>query len=123
MFTRSFVTEIIAPNTTGQPAFVAWPVTLAEGLIEPRVVLFNASAATIQILIGLGLLYRPTVRVALVTSFTWTFGIWWVGEGLGGLFTGAASPLRGAPGTALLYVFAGPVVAEWPLGPEGASVS
>jgi hypothetical protein len=112
MFTRSFLTEIIAPNATGQPAVVAWPITLAERLIEPRLAIFNSFAATIQILIGLGLLYRPTVRIALLTSFTWAFGIWWVGEGLGGLFTGAASPLTGAPGAALLYVFAGLVA--WP---------
>lgn len=112
MFTRSFVTEIVAPNTAGQPVFVAWPVRLAERLIEPRIVLFNAFAASIQILIGLGLLYRPTVKVALLTSFAWALGIWWVGEGLGGLFTGAASPLTGAPGAALLYVFAGLVA--WP---------
>ena len=112
MFTRSFVTQIIAPNTVDQPRFVAWPITLAEHLIEPRVALFNASAATIQILIGLGLLYRPTVRMALLSSFAWALGVWWIGEGLGGLFTGAASPLTGAPGAALLYVFAGLIL--WP---------
>ena len=44
MFTRSFVTQIIAPNTVDQPRFVAWPITLAEHLIEPRVALFNAHA-------------------------------------------------------------------------------
>ena len=112
MFTRSFATQIIAPNTIGQPRFVAWPITLAEHLIEPRVALFNVFAATIQILIGLGLLCRPTVKVALLTSFAWALGVWWIGEGLGGLFTGAASPLTGAPGAALLYVFAGLIV--WP---------
>jgi len=112
MFTRSFVTQIITPNTIGQPRFIAWPITLTEHLIEPRVALFNASAATIQILIGLGLLYRPTVRMALLGSFAWALGVWWIGEGLGGLFTGAASPLTGAPGAALLYVFAGLIM--WP---------
>ena len=111
MFTRSFVTQIITPNTIGQPRFVAWPITLAEHLIEPRVALFNAFVATLQILIGLGLLYRPTVKVALLSSFAWALGVWWIGEGLGGLFTGAASPLTGAPGAALLYVFAGRSVA------------
>ena len=112
MFTRSFVTQIITPNTIGQPRFVAWPITLAEHLIEPRVALFNAFAATLQILIGLGLLYRPTVKVALLSSFAWALGVWWIGEGLGGLFTGTASPLTGAPGAALLYVFAGLIL--WP---------
>jgi hypothetical protein len=113
MFGRSFVTQIIiAPNAIGQPAFVAGPVTFMANLIEPRVALFNAFAATIQLLIGLGLIYRPTVKAALLASFGWALGVWWVGEGLGGLFTGTASPLTGAPGAALLYVVAGMIV--WP---------
>jgi len=112
MFTRSFVTEIIAPNTAGQPGFVAWPITLAEHLIEPRVALFNAFAAALQILLGLGMLYRPTVRIALLGSIGWAVSVWWIGEGFGGLFTGAASPFTGAPGAALLYVLAGLII--WP---------
>jgi len=112
MFTRAFVTQIIAPNEIGQPGFVAGPVRLAAHLIEPRVVLFNLLAATIQVLIGLGLIYRPTVKTALLTSFGWALGVWWIGEGLGGLFTGTASPLTGAPGAALLYVLAGLIA--WP---------
>lgn len=112
MFSRSFVTQIISPNTIGQPRYVAWPITVAEHLIEPRVALFNAFAAALQILIGLGLLYRTTVKVALIGSSAWALGVWWIGEGLGGLFTGAASPLTGAPGAALLYVFAGLIL--WP---------
>jgi hypothetical protein len=112
MFGRSFVTQVIAPNEVGQPGFVADPISLVAHLIEPRVVLFNWFAATIQLLIGLGLIYRPTVKAALLTSFGWAVGVWWIGEGLGGLFTGASSPLTGAPGAALLYVLAGLIV--WP---------
>lgn len=115
MFGRAFVTTVIAPNAVGKPAFVAAPVTLAAHLIEPRVVLFNSFAAALQLLIGLGLLYRPTVRPALLASFAWALGVWWIGEGLGGLATGTASPLTGAPGPALLYVLAG--VLLWPHGP------
>ena len=112
MFSPSFVTQIIAPNAIRQPGFVAAPVTFMAHLIEPRVVLFNAFAATIQLLIGLGLIYRPTVKVALLASFGWALGIWWIGEGLGGLLTGTASPLTGAPGAALLYVLVGLIA--WP---------
>jgi hypothetical protein len=112
MFGRSFVTNVIAPNAVGQPGFVAGPVTLFARVIEPRVVVFNLFAATVQVLIGLGLIYRPTVKPALIASFGWALGIWWIGEGLGGLFTGTASPLTGAPGPALLYVLAGLIM--WP---------
>ena len=112
MFRRAFVTQIIAPNETGQPGFVAAPIKLAAHVIEPRVALFNLFAVAIQLLIGIGLLYRPTVKAALLTSFGWALGVWWIGEGLGGLFTGTASPLTGAPGAALLYVLAG--LMAWP---------
>ena len=112
MFRRAFVTQIIAPNETGQPGLVAAPIKLAAHLIEPRIALFNLFAVTIQVLIGIGLIYRPTVKAALLTSFGWALGDWWIGEGLGGLFTGTASPLTGAPGAALLYVLAGLIA--WP---------
>jgi hypothetical protein len=112
MFGRAFVTQIIAPNETGQPGFVAAPIRLIAHLIEPRIALFNLFAVAIQVLIGIGLIYRPTVKAALLTSFGWALGVWWIGEGLGGLFTGTASPLTGAPGAALLYVLAGLIA--WP---------
>lgn len=112
MFSRSFLRQIIVPNEIAQPGFVADPIKLFAHLVEPRVALFNVLAATIQLLIGLGLIYRPTVKAALLTSFGWALGVWWVGEGLGGLFTGTALPLTGAPGPALLYVLAGLVA--WP---------
>ena len=108
MFSRSFVTQIIAPNAIGQQGFVAAPVTFMAHLIEPRVALFNLFAAAIQLLIGLGLIYRPTVKVALLASFWWALGVWWIG----GLLTGTASPLTGAPGAALLYVLVGLIA--WP---------
>jgi hypothetical protein len=126
MFGRAFVTQVIAPNAVGQPGVVAGPVIFAAHLIGPRIALFNAFAATTQLLIGLGLVYRPTVKLALLASFGWGLGVWWVGEGLGGLLTGSASPLTGAPGPALLYVLAGLIV--WPraagglLGERGARV-
>lgn len=118
MFGRSFVSQVIAPNEVGQPGFVAAPIGLASHLIEPRVVVFNALAASIQLVIGLGLLYRPAVKAALLVSSAWALGVWWIGEGLGGLLTGTASPLTGAPGAALLYVFVG--LLAWPQPGVGA---
>ena len=50
--------------------------------------------------------------------------MWWLGEGLGGVFTGMASPLTGAPGAAPIYVLI--AVLAWPArpGPEhGPSVA
>jgi hypothetical protein len=52
------------------------------------------------------------VRPALAGSVVWGLAVWWLGEGLGGLLTGAASPASGAPGAALLYALA--AVLLWP---------
>jgi hypothetical protein len=106
MFGRSFVTGVLLPSAAGQPGFIAAPITWMAHVIEPHVALFNAFAASLQVLIGLGLLHRPTVKPALAISLVWAMGIWVVGEGIGMLFTGSASPLTGAPGAALLYVLA-----------------
>jgi hypothetical protein len=107
MFSKSFVTGVLLPSAAGQPSFVATPVTWAAHLIEPHVAVFNAFAAGLQVLVGIGLLYRPMVKPALAVSFVWALGIWFVGEGIGMLLTGSASPLTGAPGAALLYVALG----------------
>jgi hypothetical protein len=112
MFRRSFVTQIITPNEISQPGLIATPIRLIAHLIEPRVAWFNLLAVTIQVVIGVGLLCRPTVKAALLISFGWSLSIWWIGEGLGGLFTGHSSPLTAAPGAALLYVLAGLIA--WP---------
>ena len=113
MFGSTFVTGVILPASHGQPAIIGGPIVWMAGLVGPHVALFNAGAATLQVLIGLGLLYRPTVRVSLVASFMWASAIWFAGEGFGMIFAGTASPLTGAPGAASLYVVAGLLC--WPV--------
>jgi hypothetical protein len=112
MFGKTFIAGVILPNAVGQPGVIATPITWIAHLIAPQVALFNAFAASLQILIGLGLLYRPTVRPALLASFAWALGIWFVGEGFGLIATGSANALTGAPGAALLYVLVGTMC--WP---------
>jgi hypothetical protein len=114
MFGKTFITGVILPNAQGQPGVIADPITWIAHLIEPRVALFNSFAATLQVLIGLGLLQRRTVKPALLISFIWVGGIWITGEGLGGFFNDTANPLTGAPGAALLYIVVG--LMAWPEG-------
>jgi hypothetical protein len=101
MFGTSFVTGVLLPSAVGQPRFIGAPLTWLAHLIEPHVAVFDGFAAATQVLIGLGLLYRPTVRAALVISFVWALAVWIAGEGLGMLLTGSASPLSGARGAAV----------------------
>ena len=112
MFGNQFVPSYITANAAGQPEPIAWLINNAGHFISPDVGVWNALFATVQLVIGVGLLFRPTVRPALVTSFFWVFGVWLFGEGLGGLFTGTASALSGAPGSVFMYGLIG--LMAWP---------
>ncbi len=70
--------------------------------------------------IGIGLLRRRTVKVALAASIAWAFGVWWFGEGFGSILTGHASALMGAPGAVLLYALIGILV--WPTAADAPAV-
>jgi hypothetical protein len=103
MFGHGFVDGVIAPAAQGNPAPIARPALWAADVIAAQPVLWNALFASLQLAIALGLLGllgRRTVRPALAASIVWSLGIWWLGEGLGGVLTGAG-PIAGAPGPAL----------------------
>src|SRR5229473_1090150 len=114
MYRHEFVTRVLVPNAAGQPAPVARSITWAAGVVSHHLIVANTLSATIQVLIGVGLLVRATVRPAIVASLVWGIAVWWVGEGFGMLLTGKASPLTGAPGAVLLYGVIAVLV--WPSG-------
>jgi hypothetical protein len=111
MFSKAF-NQMLAGTATGNPAVIAKPITWDATLIDHHMVLLNAIFATIQLLLGLGIAFRPTARVALAASVLWALGVWWFGEGLGGVLSGAASPLNGAPGAVIIYALL--AVLLWP---------
>jgi hypothetical protein len=115
MFTKGFVTQIIEPAGMGSPALISNSVMGSGQIMLSHVAVFNALFATIQLLIGLGLLWRRTSRAALAGTIVWALGVWWLGEGLGGILTGSASPVTGAPGAALIYAII--AVLAWPPRP------
>ena len=119
MFGPDFANQVILPTAEGQPGSVSSTITHMAHLIAVQPALVNAIFASVQILIGIGLLIRQTVRPALALSFAWALGVWALGEGFGMLFTGMASPLTGAPGAALLYTVIGLLV--WPRATRPAS--
>jgi hypothetical protein len=126
MFTKAFVSQVIRPGTAGNPAVIAGPITWSADLMASHVAVFNALFASIQLLLGAGLLYRPTAKAALAASIPWALGVWWIGEGLGGLLAGTGNPLTGAPGAAVLYVLIALLARPHPEGashPESASVA
>ena len=111
MYTKAF-NQMLAATAAGNPSVIARPITWDATLVEHHLVLINTIFATIQLLLGLGIAFRPTVRVALAASIAWSLGVWWFGEGLGGVLSGAASPLNGAPGAVIIYALL--AVLLWP---------
>jgi hypothetical protein len=106
MFTRRFATQVIAPAGVGQPGFVAGPVGEAVRVILHQPAAMDLGFGLIQLALGAGILFPRTARWALAASVGWALAVWYLGEGLGGLFGSGASLLTGAPGAALLYATA-----------------
>jgi len=126
MYSHGFL-QMLTGLESGQPHWlsssIAWGVRFAHGDLG----VWNTLFAVTQIAIGLGILYRPTTKLALTGSFVWAFIVWWFGEAFGMLFMNMANPLTGAPGAVLLYGLIGLIV--WPndrpgglLGVRGAKI-
>ena len=112
MLTSAFARQVIAPAGSGQPGFVSWPVHEAASIIAHSPAAADIIFGLIQLTLGAGLLHRRTAKWALGASVGWALSVWYLGEGLGGLFGGGASMLTGAPGAALLYAVV--AVTVWP---------
>ena len=64
----------------------------------------------------------PDVPASVALSIVWAVLVWWFGEGLGGIFTGAATPLGGGPGAVFFYAVL--AVLLWPSrGPNAPFVA
>jgi len=112
MFTKAFP-QMLAGTSGGNPAIIASPINWSAGLITHHLGVLNAMFATIQVAIGLGIAWRPTARLALGASALWAASVWWLGEGLGGVVSGAGRPVNGAPGAVILYALL--AVLLWPV--------
>jgi hypothetical protein len=99
-------------TATGNPGWIAHTIRWNGSIVYHQPILTNALFAGIQFLIAFGLVYKRTLRPALALSIVWSIGVWWFGEGLGGVFTGAATPFGGGPGGVLFYALVAVVL--WP---------
>jgi hypothetical protein len=118
MYTKGF-TQMLAASAAGNPSVIARPITWDASLVQHHLVLLNTAFATIQLLLGLGIALRPTVRTALAASVVWSLAVWWLGEGFDGLLAGTSSPVGGAPGAVILYALL--AVLLWPADRSGES--
>jgi len=127
MYSNGFI-QMLTGMAPGQPAWLYHSLHWAANIANGNLTLWNTLFALTQVAIGLGLLYRPTLKPALLLSFGWAFIVWWFGEAFGMLFMNMANPLTGAPGAVLLYGLIGLMV--WPndrpgglLGVRGARIT
>jgi hypothetical protein len=131
MFSTAFG-HTLAATAPGNPAIIADPITWSARLIEAHPAWANAAFASVQLFLALGIAWRPTVKAALAASIAWSLGVWWIGEGLGGMLNGTADPVGGAPGAVIIYALlavllwptdrAGPFEAARPFGAGAARV-
>lgn len=116
MYSHGFPQTLVS-GAAGQPGWlhdsIIWGAKLANGDLT----VWNTLFALTQVLLGVGLLYRPLVKPALAASFLWVLIVWWFGEAFGMLFMDMAQPLTGAPGGVLMYALVGLVA--WPNGRAG----
>jgi hypothetical protein len=96
----------------GNPSGIAHTITWNGSNVYHQPILTDTVFAGVQFLIAFGLIYKRTLKPALVLSIAWSLGVWWFGEGLGGIFSGGATPFGGGPGGVLFYAVA--AVLLWP---------
>jgi hypothetical protein len=116
MYTKAFA-QMLGSTADGNPSVIARPITWDVTLVEQHLVLLNTIFAMTQLLLGLGIAFRPTVRVALAASVAWSVAVWWLGEGLGGVLNGGSDPLNGGPGAVIIYALI--AVLLWPADRPG----
>ena len=117
MYSKGFI-NMLTQMAPGQPTWLADSIRWSAHIAASNLTVFNTLFALTQVLLGLGILYRPTVRPALATSCLWALIVWWFGEAFGMLFMNMANPLTGAPGAVILYALIALIV--WPgRGPGG----
>ncbi len=120
-FTKAFGTRMITAVSAGNPSIVARSINWSGQTIGHHAVGTDATFAFIQVALGLGIAWRPTLKVALAASVAWSVAVWWVGEGLGGVLNGSATPVTGAPGAVIVYGLL--AVLLWPSDRRGTTPS
>lgn len=136
MFSMSFFNDALGMSDMGLPYPLAVTNHALVQMLGPHPAMWNAVFAGIQIAIGVALLAtRVRTRWVLGISVIWSLGVWFVGEGLGGIFMPSMNTLAGAPGAVVLYSVAalllwphtvgeGPAIADTGvLGPDGARMA
>ena len=114
MFTRGSdgFSGMLTNLAGGNPSWVARTITWNGSIIYHSPVVTDTFFALIQFVIGFGIVWKRSCKPALALSIAWALGVWWFGEGAGGIFLGHATPFGGGPGGVLFYAVL--AVLLWP---------
>jgi hypothetical protein len=97
MFSEGFP-RMLAATAAGNPGPVAGPVIWSAHLIGTHPAAATAVFGTVQLLLALGIAWRPAVRAALAASITWALAGWFGWQVLrGGRRGGVTRPGTGLP--------------------------
>lgn len=121
MFSRAFGENIIKASAIGQPAIIGKPLMIIAGVVI-RYPQLNVIFMLAQFAIAFGiLLSKKTLKPALLASVLWGIGVWYVGDGFGGIFTGGGAMLAGFPTAPILYSIVS--IALWPRDSESGPLA
>jgi hypothetical protein len=114
MFTRGAdgLSGMLNGTATGNPGWIAHTITWNGSIVYHQPILTNTAFAGVQLIIAFGVIYPRTCKPALALSIVWSLGVWWFGEGLGAVLSGAGTPFGGGPGGVLFYAVL--AVLLWP---------
>jgi hypothetical protein len=112
LFNPGLVSTVIRPMAAGQPTVLGSSIGHMANFLSHEVAMWDVLFGLIEVGIGVGILFRRSLKPALVTSFIWGVGVYVFGEGLGMVLTGDTSPLAGAPGAVCFYMLLGFML--WP---------
>jgi len=105
MFTRGSggFSGMLTGMAPGNPGWIARTITWNGSFVYHQPILTDTLFAGMQFVIAFGIVWRRSLKAALALSIVWSVGVWWFGEGLGGVFNGGATPFGGGPGGILFY--------------------
>jgi len=104
MWTAAYFSNTLGMGDMGLPAPAAGLDYGVTTMLVSHPLAWNTLFAGLQLGPGIALVRGGrAASVARPLSIAWAFGVWYLGEGFGGIFMGGASVLNGAPGAALFY--------------------
>src|ERR1044071_5681179 len=121
MFTHAFFADLLSMANMGLPGWLSGLLFRITNLLTAHPVAVNALFATLQVALGVGLIWPRTAWLARPVSIAWALAVWVVGEGVGALFMPGTGALNGAPGAALLYAVL--AVLLWPRRRAGVAAA